>query len=173
MGQLFTLDAGTRSTITDALDDIITEFGRPCRLVYPPRMEACSNCLPLASNKASSNTWKTGGPIPFDKGTICPVCGGSYMRAIEASENIRLKLEWDIKRFQIPVKNMDIRKPYSVVEVKGYVSQIPLLQRCDHIVLDTPMEPSIRYKFKVASEPIMPGNIIQQRYFICLLERAD
>ena len=67
MGKIFTLSDDIKSVVTDALDDLITELGKDCRLVYPPRFVPCGNCIydPIAGK--SSNHWKSGGPIPVSK----------------------------------------------------------------------------------------------------------
>jgi hypothetical protein len=109
MGTLFTLDASLKSVITAALDDLITELGKDCLLVYPPRWVACSNCVYDSVNQRSGNTWKSGGPAEFSTGSTCPLCNGHGKMAQEVSESIRLLCAYEPKGFFYPVPNLPIR----------------------------------------------------------------
>lgn len=171
MGKLFTLDDGTKSTIRDALDDIITEFGKMCRIYYPARWVACTNCLVDPIGRKSRNIWRTGGPMPFAKGTICPMCSSSGgHHAEELSEEIQLKIEWEPKRFWYPVPNVDVRVPYSICQTKGYISDYNKLVQADHLLIQIPIEPHVKTKFRMVGTPISPGNIIQDRYIVATWE---
>lgn len=170
MGKLFTLDSATKSTIQDALDDIIAEFGKDCRLVYEGKWAACVNCLIDATSGKSTNRWRTGGPVPFQIG-VCPQCKGTGRRAEEVSESVRFKVEWEPKNFEYPVEGLDLRVPHSVCQIKGYLSDLPKVNRCDHIIIQTPIEGIIQARFKLYGEPISPGNIIQGRYFVAALKQ--
>ncbi len=166
MGKIFDIDAATRATITDALDDIISVFGKKCRLVYPARWVACANCLPDPVGKKSSNVWRTGGPVPFSAGSICPQCQGKGQRAEEVSEEILLKIEWDPKKFWRPISNANVRSPASFCQTKGYVSDYPRLKRAEFLFIQLPIEPYVHVRMSLAGEPISPGNIVQDRYLI-------
>ncbi len=169
MGKLFTIDAATKATITDALDDIISEFGKDCRLVYPARWVRCENCLWDAASGRSTNHWRSGGPLPFNGGP-CPLCKGNGQKAQETSEVVRFKCEWDPRKFLYPVPGVDLRVRYSVCETKGYMTDLPRVTRCDHMVVQAPVEGIVRSKMKLASDPISPGNIIQGRYWVAKWE---
>lgn len=172
MGKLFSIDAGTKSTIQDALDDLITEFGRECRLVYPAVWAACPNCMYDAIGQKSTNRWRTGGPMPFANGTTCPICTGTGKKASEETDTVTLKLEWEPSKFWYPVPGADIRVPGSICQTKGYVSDLPKVLRCDHVILDVNLQPVISTTFRMIKTPISPGNIIQDRYFVCTWELA-
>lgn len=174
MGKLFTIDDGTRAVITDALDDIITEFGKMHRIVYPPRWVSCNNCHADPIGKKSTNKWKTGGPLPFDRGAICPMCNGNGGHHVEeVTEEIQLKVEWSPAKFWHPVPGVPIRAPYSVCQTKGYMSDFHKLVQADHLVLQLPVEPIVRAKFYLSGSPISPGNIIQDRYLVATWEQRS
>ena len=61
----------------EAVDAMISEFGVACTLVYPAKRVACSNCITDTIGRRSGNRYRTGGPIPFARGMVCPYCGGS------------------------------------------------------------------------------------------------
>lgn len=171
MGKLFTIDPATRSVITDALDDIITEFGKDCRLVYPPRWVPCANCVNDPVGKKSANRWKTGGPIRFQAGGICPSCNGSGgFSANEEFEVLQLKVEWNVGKFWLPVPGAKLRTPHSVCQTKGYLSDLPKIVQADHLVLQLPIEGLLLAKFVLSGTPTSPGNIIQDRYFVATWE---
>jgi hypothetical protein len=177
MGKLFTLDDSIKSVITDALDDILANtadggLGKTCLIVYPGRSVPCNNCVWDPIGNKSANRPVSGAPVPFSSGP-CPVCGGQGRRTDQATEEITLKCNWEMKRFAFPIPSIKLRAPYSLVEVKGYMVAVPKLLKMDYIVVNLPVAPYIRQKFRLASEPGDPSNIVQGRYFIALLERAD
>ncbi len=174
MGQLFSLDEATRATITQALDDIISEFGKQCRLVYLPRWQHCDNCVFDPIGQKSANRFRTGGPLPFPNGTTCPLCNGTGgHRSGEASEVVQLKVEWEPRKFWYPVPGLDIRVNHSVCQSKGLVDVLPKVQQCDHMVVQLPIQGTIEARFRLLGQPIMPGNIIQGRYFVATWEQFN
>lgn len=169
MGELFTIDAATKGTITSALDDIITEFGKRCRLVYPARWTPCDNCLQDPVSRKSNNRWRSGGPVPFRMG-VCPACSGEGGHAEESSEEVVMKVEWSAKKFWVPVPSLDIRVPYSVCQTKYLITLNKKVARCDHMVVQLPIEHAIPTRFKLFGSPTSPGNIIQDRYCVATWE---
>lgn len=167
MGQLFTIDAATRGVITQALDDIILEFGRDCLVVYPPRWVACANCHNDPVGRKGSNRWRHGGPMPFAAGTVCPMCRGQGgHHAEEHSESVRLKVEWEPRRFWKPFPQVEVRAPRSFCQTKFFSWDCHRLTQADHLVLDVPLVPVVRAKFRMVGAPVSPGNIIQDRYMV-------
>lgn len=172
MGKIFTLDAATKSIITDALDDLITELGKNCRLVYPPQMVSCINCVKDPIGNKSANRWKTGGPIPFSNGMTCPMCGGEGFKAIEHTEDVLMLCAWEPKHFYYPLSNLNIRIPYSIVQTKFFLTELPKVEQCDHLVFQTNIEGVALRKFKLYGEPGDRANIIQDRYAVATWERV-
>lgn len=177
MGKIFQLDSDTKQVIQDALDDLLVNnanggLGKTCLVVYPSRYVACVNCVLDPIGKKSANRPRTGAPIPFTAGQSCPMCSGQGQKAVEDSEQLTLKCNWEPRKFISPAKgNIDIRIPYSVVEVKGYMADLPKLLKADHLVVNLPIAPFLRQKFRLVGEPGDPSNIIQGRYFVALFER--
>lgn len=172
MGKLFDIDAEVKSIIQDGLDDLITNLGKTCRLVYPAtRWEDCSNCIYDPVGHKSSNRWKSGGPIPFPNGTTCPNCNGSYKRPIETTEDILFLCEWEPKKFATPFRGMDIRVPFGMLQTKGFIENWPKVEKCDYMIFDTNLATLGKRIYKLSGEPGDRSNIIQGRYFTCLWER--
>lgn len=169
MGKIFSLDDGTKATITDALDDLITEFGKDCRLVYQPRLLPCS-CNQDHTGKNANHY--NAAPAPFWPGN-CPLCGGKGKREQEVSENIKLLCAWDPKHFFSPVPSVEIRKPFSLLQTKGFLKDVPKLIKAQYLIFQTAIEGLFQKKFRLLSQPGDRSNIIQNRYFICEWEQFD
>lgn len=172
MANIFTIDAAIKSIIQGALDDIITNLGKNCLLVYPPKMLPCDNCVSNPIGNLPSNRWRTGGPIHFGVGSLCPMCDGQGMRAEELTEAILLLCEWDPKKFIKPFQGLDIRIPNGLLQTKGYLVDMPKILRCDHLVFQTDVAGMSHFKYKLYDDPGDRSNIIQNRYFIATWERV-
>jgi hypothetical protein len=177
MGNIFSLDDDTKQVISDALDDILANtnvggLGKTCKLVYPERYVSCPNCIPDTFGGKSSNRYRTGGRIPFTATQACPVCSGAGKAALEVSEEITLKCNWEPKSFIRPVKNLQINIPYSIVETKGYMTDLPKILKATALIINLPIAPYIKQTFRLLGEPGDPSNIIQGRYFIATWERS-
>jgi hypothetical protein len=172
MGKIFKLDQDVRAVVQTVFDDMICEFGKDCRIVYPPRWIACANCIFDQQKALSSNRWKTGGPMPFPSGATCPLCNGKGRAAEEVSEVLHLLCSWQEKRFAKTVPNLtEVRLPYGLLSTKGYLVDMPKLQRCDHLIVQIPIEAYGVGQYHLIGEPGDRNNIIQGRYCVALWER--
>lgn len=153
-------------------DAVIDELGKDCRLVFHAGSEQCNNCLPDPIGKKSSNRYLHGGPAPFVNGQTCPLCGGEGTRAVVITESIRLKCEWDSKKFVPLPAPLDIRISNSVVETKGYMRDLPKVLRADHLLFQTDMDDVRKYKYRLMREPGDKHNVLQNRYFVAYWERT-
>lgn len=167
MGVLFTLTLPIKSIIQQALDDLITELGKNVRLVYPAKWVSCVNCVYDNIGHKSSNYYKSGGPLQFPNGGICPLCNGKGKIEQEVTETIRMLCSFDPKDFYRPVPQVDVRLPYgSRIQTKCYLSDLPKIMRADHAVFETDIESVLRQTYKLASEPADVSNIVQGRYVV-------
>jgi hypothetical protein len=167
MGVIFTLTDDVRALATQIFDDVITEFGKVCRLVYPPKMIPCSNCSYDPVGKKSSGFWKDGTRI---RG-VCPYCGGNYYRAEEVYEDIQFSTEVNPKQFEKFPFEIPLKDPAGILQIKGYMVDLPKVMKSEYIIHDVNMKPYIEQRYKMYGEPISPSNIVKNRYFICLFER--
>ncbi len=177
MGKIFSLDDSIKATIQDALDDLLVNgaeggLGKTCLLVYPPRYIRCENCVLDPNSGRSVGRWRHGGPMPFSA-SRCPMCQGEGRKAEEVSEEMTLLCNWDARKFVTPIPNVQLRAPYSLVETKGYLKDLPKLIKCDHMVFQIPVSPIVRQRFKLVGEPSDRSNIIQARYFVAVWERFN
>jgi hypothetical protein len=175
MGKLFSLDRQTKQVISDALDDFLVNnadggLAKSCLLVYPSTFVECPNCVRDPIGGKSANRPRSGAPVPFTAGQPCPVCSGKGQKEVEQTEEITLKCNWEPKTF-VKVANLDVRVPYSLVETKGFLTDLPKILKADHLVVNLPIASYLRQKFRLEGEPGDPGNIIQGRYFTAVWRR--
>lgn len=164
MGKIFTLETETLSIVQDALDDLITEFGKECLLVYPPKMVACSNCTTELKGNPPANRWRTGnpsGPSP-----ICSVCNGSGNITQEETETIMLGCTYEPKGFFRPVDNVNIRIKNATLQTKCYLKDAPKLVRCSYLYYQISVAAIVRARFELASDPVDISNIVKGRYAV-------
>lgn len=166
VGKIFTLTSSVKSVITAALDDLITELGKNCMLVYPPKMTACVNCVYDPIGKKSSNVYLSGGPTPFGATQRCPMCDGAGRMAIPVQESIKLLCSLDPKKFFMPVPDIPIGSPEAYLQTKGMLSDLPKIKRADFLIFQTDISGIIEKKFRLFKEPADISNIIQGRYFV-------
>lgn len=163
-----------RNIAAEAFDSLLQPMddgglAKPCLLVYPPRMTACSNCLQDPIGKKSANRYRHGGPIPFGNG-ICPACGGNGYFAQEESETLYLSTKVIAKKnYELPV---EVSLPDGLLKVKGFLVDAPKLQRADYILHNTAIDGYLHRKYKKHEEIVSASNIVQNRYFTCVMIRV-
>lgn len=168
MARIFEITSDIVNTMRDAVDDMIDQFGKQCRLVYPPAFSACVNCVYDPIGQKSSNRYLHGGPIPFDVGN-CPMCNGNGQRADTVTENITMILYWNPKDWVKVAPN--VRLPDGALQTKGYATDIPKIKRCIEMVAQVPMEGYMHMRYRLLGEPFDPYNIVPNRYFVANWER--
>lgn len=87
------------------------------------------------------------------------------------SETVVLKCNWEPRRFLTPVPGWELRVPNSIVEVKGFLTDLPKLLRARHLVVNIPLAPYLRQEYVLLGEPGDPSNIVSGRYFVAVLEQ--
>lgn len=171
MGQIFTLEQAVVDTTEKALNDLILYLGKDCKVVYPPKITPCSNCVRDTIGNKSKNIYLHGGPLPFPNNTICPVCGGSgSTSAEETSEIVHLIVTWNPKKY-MNIKLDNIRLNDGVIQIKGKIADMPKIQRMSYLIPHIAIDAYGHYRFRLSGEPISPGNIVQGKFFTALLDR--
>jgi hypothetical protein len=72
------------------------------------KKEICPNCIYDPALQKSSNKYKTGGPIPFTLGQLCPYCYGVGWNGEEKTEIVYLAIIADNKKWINPPINIAI-----------------------------------------------------------------
>lgn len=157
MGKVFTMPTAVKSLITDVFDDLFTEFGKPCRFVYPPERTACSCASPATG---------------FGPGD-CQICSGAGHVDREVSEIVVMLLAWTPKDFALPIVGQPVVVPGGRFEAKLYLKDVPKLLRATRVVVQCPIEPLLEASYELAGEPFDPSNIIQGRYAVANFRRLQ
>ncbi len=61
--------------------------------------------------------------------------------------------------------------PYGTIQTKGYLVDLPKIQRADRAVFQPPIQSTLRMTFRLAGEPADVSNIIQGRYCVATWTR--
>ena len=101
----------------------------------------------------SVNYYRSGGPIPFNRGTPCPLCGGKGFKSIEATDSVEVRIYYRRRDF-IDV-GFQAEVPNNVVQTVGYMSDYVKLTRAKELLVDTGTYNKGRYKR--ISEPYVQG----------------
>lgn len=143
----------------------------PVKLVFPSKKVECINCIYDTNSKRSSNIYKTGGPVSFNNGTICPYCRGAGLIENEVSENITAIIIWN-KQTWLPTesKAMDWQTASGLVDLYTYIENLPKIQRANYIIINTVIAPYNIYKFKRVGDAQSIG-LQQNKYIVQKLER--
>lgn len=156
-----------RQIAHDYLVALFEALKKPCKLVYPPKMIPCSACTPDATGKKSSGFWKDGTRI---RG-VCSYCGGNYFKAQEVSESVFFLTQVDTKKFEKFPFEVPLRDPGGLLQIKGYMEDLPKVLKCEYLIHDLNMQPFIEQRYKMVGEPISPSNIVKNVFFVALFER--
>lgn len=101
----------------------------------------------------SVNYYRSGGPIPFNRGTPCPLCGGKGFKSIEATDSVELRIYYRRRDFIDVGFQADV--PNNVVQTVGYMSDYVKLTRAKELLVDIGTHNKGRYKR--ISEPYVQG----------------
>ena len=101
----------------------------------------------------SVNYYRSGGPIPFNRGTPCPLCGGKGFKSIEATDSVEVRIYYRRRDFIDVGFQADV--PNNVVQTVGYMSDYVKLTRAKELLVDTGTYNKGRYNR--ISEPYVQG----------------
>lgn len=87
--------------------------------------EICPNCIYDPGLKKSSNKYKSGGPIPFTLGQLCPYCYGAGWSGEETKETVYFAIISDNKKWINPPINIGVAdNMVQVICSKSYYDKI-------------------------------------------------
>ena len=135
------------------LNEAILLFNRTCTIVYPEKSEKCENCVTNTFGGRSTNFYRSGGPIPFNRGTNCPLCGGEGFKNVESTESVELRIYYNKREFIDVDINADV--PNNVIQTVGYMNDYEKLVKAKELVVDVGDADKGRYKR--ISEPYNQG----------------
>ena len=141
------------ASVFTKLNEAILLFNRTCTAVYPETRTKCANCLTNTFGGRSVNFYRTGGPIPFNRGTPCPLCGGEGFKLTETEETVELRIYYQKKNF-IDV-GFEVNVPSNVIQTIGYMDDYKKLTSAKELLVDVGKHNQGRYKR--LSEPYTQG----------------
>lgn len=150
------------------IDAVLNKYSQDCRLIYPPAMQECPNCIFDPFTERSSNRYKAGGPTPFSFG-VCPYCEGEGNISVAVEENIKLRVYWNPKEWEAINIQMDV--PAGSIQTKGYSSDLPKIEQCQYLIATANLEGLKTYRFVRLAEPT-PTGLKNQRYLLTMWKRA-
>ena len=168
----FSLDSRLVTDHEEICDFLIDGFpGKVCRLIYEPKDLECPNCFLDIDTGVSTNIYKPGGPIPFTNNTMCPYCQSLGRLRTEETENIRLRVYFDHRQFVKTADTKNIVLDGDTIQIIGYITDLPKIQRAKQMVVDTQVEGYKTYMFEPLSAPC-PWGFMHDRYFYQFWKRS-
>jgi hypothetical protein len=131
------------------------------------KQNICPNCIYDVGLKKSSGKYKTGGPISFALGKICPYCNGVGFYGEQKSETGYLAIIWDYKKWINPPPN--INNPEGFIQTICDKTYLPNIRQCKDITIiynTTGSNPV----FRLYGEP-NPAGLGDNNYLFCMWEK--
>lgn len=166
MAKLFEIPDEVRQIAQDGLDDLITQIGKQCQLIYPARMVP-GNPPDQTIGQKGGNQWVTGGPM----NRATPSQGGTGYVAEQESETIQMLIQWNPSDFFIkPPYNVQI--PDGTIQTKGFQADLPKVLRAAYMIVSPDKEGLIRWKYELDGEPGDKSNLVPGVFFVAQWKRV-
>ena len=141
------------SDVFTLLNEAILLFNKTVTLVYPEKKEKCPNCFQNTIGGRGVNFYKTGGPIPFRRGSLCPYCGGDGFKYTESKETVQMRVYYNRKEFVDIGLQVDI--PQGTIQTVCYMDDYEKIAKAKEILVDVGKHNQLRYKR--STEPFVQG----------------
>ena len=150
-------------------NEAIKLFERTATLVYPEKRDRCDNCISNTMGGRSSNFYKTGGPIPFERGSVCPLCNGQGFKLIDAHESVQLRI-YHRKRDWIDV-GIQVDVPNNTVQTITYLKHLPQINKAKEVLINKNIQGHEVLRYRKTGESITNG-LQHNRYIITFWKRS-
>ena len=141
------------NSVFDKLNEAILLFNRTCTLVYPEKQERCSNCFTNTIGGRSVNSYRSGGPIAFNRGTLCPLCGGKGVKEVESTASVELRVYYSRRDFIDVGFEADV--PNNIIQTVGLMSDYAKITKAKELLV--PVGAYNQGRYKRLSEPFPQG----------------
>lgn len=151
----------------EAFTDVLNNNGTTCLLYFQGLVQPCVNCQFDPIGKKSANRWRTGGPLSFPDGTICPQCGGAGTTVTEYTDSIKLTIDHNLSgsRAKYITSMPNIRNPESIIRTRGFIEDIPKIQKTIQMMINDEKSKYNQWKYQPASEPFDDMVFVKNKFF--------
>ena len=156
-----------KAVFKNAIDALIENSALtvPCALLYGDTIHTeCTNCYIDIASKKSSNRYKSGGPIVFVDGQICPYCDGRGLITTTTSEIVYLAVIWNYSG-KHKLGMVDIPKGATVTI--SSIDLVPKIKRCKEAILDVSSDGEFDMNFGEAFSAGYTGlDLLKEHRFV-------
>lgn len=151
------INAVFKNMIDALLDD--GSCSRNCTVIYKgTKYTACVNCLYDAIGKKSSNRYRSGGPMKFSNGTLCPMCNGRGKIVSQSTENVDLMVLFDSREWIRTAQANSIipravQSPDQFAQTICKAELLNVMKRASEILLDIDTAVYVTNRFVRVGEP--------------------
>lgn len=151
-----------KALFTNAIDALLEQqaITLPCQLLYGTEIQTyCPNCVFDIMAKKSSSRYKTGGPISFPNGQICPVCVGAGYIMSDTSEDISMMVIYDSAdwvKFTGGRYTPGIPEKYTLT-FSRLDETYSKIKQAREILIDTSIANVVTNRFQKVDEPTIMG----------------
>lgn len=133
------------------------------------KRDICPNCIYDPNLRKSANKYKTGGPMPFAVGRICPYCNGAGFHGEENSSTGYLAVIWDYKKWINPPP--DIASPDGMIQTISNKSYLSNIRQCKDLSVEYSTA-NKQPKFVLYNEPT-PAGLGDNDYIIAMWKKSN
>jgi hypothetical protein len=163
------------------IDALIDNLGVISTIVFPSLRSDCPNCELNPLSKVSANIYRAGGPNPFTNGMQCPYCEGRGWTESDSTTTFRAMVVYDPKGYWLTslrgrqtganiMENMQWRVPDGIIQVVGYLTDLPNIERGNYYLINSAQQGLERNKYKRYGDATIEG-LGQNKYFFQFMER--
>ncbi len=130
-----------------------------CRVIYGgSKVTVCPNCVYDPMTKKSSNRYKTGGPVSFPNGQLCPVCAGIGSVPTETDEELSLMVIFDsLEWVKLAGNNRTAHTAQEYTLTFSKLNTYTQLKQAKEIIIDTSIEDTVYNRFVRVGQPQILG----------------
>lgn len=162
--------ASLKNIYNKHIDSLLSSSGLTTRCDFnfgTTNLNVCPNCIYDVGLKKSSGKYKTGGPIPFALGKICPYCNGAGSYGVEKTSSAYLAIIWDYKKWINPPPQ--INNPTGFIQTICHKDLLSDIRQCKDmtVIYDSTGSNPV---FRLYGEP-NPAGLGDNNYLLCMWER--
>jgi hypothetical protein len=128
--------ANMQSIYNSQMDLMLSSTGltTKCQLNFGvSKPSLCPNCIFDVNLKKSANKYKSGGPLDFQLGTLCPYCNGIGYFGETTTEDIYLAIISDQKKWINPPVNVAITD--NMIQAIGKKTYLESIKQCKDMTI--------------------------------------